>query len=178
MYNSKPQDVTDWSTSKQYQPLSENQKTERTREHNRAVSQNITHGEIKEIGIAKNIILGEIAEQLYVISQREDNWDGYGSKSPNNLSLDNARRLMNEFVDAIVSEGEVSLTPSLISSDEDGHITVEWHEEGRQLHLQIEEEEVDYIQVWGPNIDTEMYVDTFHSKDYLTLWKWLIYGKK
>ena len=126
----------------------------------------------------KNIILGEISEQLYVISQREDNWDGYESKSPNNLSLDNARRFMSEFVDAIVSEGEGVLTPSLISSDEDGHITVEWHGEERQLHLQIEEEEVDYIQVWGPNIDTEMHVDTFHSKDYLTLWKWLIYEKK
>ena len=142
------------------------------------MSQNITYGEIKEIGTAKNIILGEISDRLYVISQQEDNWDGYESKSPNNLSLDNARRFMNEFVDAIVSEGEVLLTPSLISSDEDGHITVEWHGEGRQLHLQIEEEEVDYIQVWGPNIDTEMHVDTFHRKDYLTLWKWLIYGKK
>ena len=115
---------------------------------------------------------------LDVIDQREDNWDGYESQSPNKLSLNNARQFMNEFVDAIVSEGEVPLTPSLISSDEDGHITVEWHGEGRQLHLQIEEDEIDYIQVWGPNIDTEMHVDTLHSKDYLTLWKWLLYGTR
>ena len=125
----------------------------------------------------KFVVLRDMSERFDVIDQREDNWDGYESKSPNKLSLNNARQFMNEFVDAIISEGDMPLTPSLISSDEDGHITVEWHGEGRQLHLQIEEDEIDYIQVWGPNIDTEMHVDTLHSKDYLTLWKWLIYGK-
>ena len=48
--------------------------------------------------------------------------------------------------------------------------------EERQLHLQIEEDEVVYIQVWGANIETEMHVETLYSKDYLTLWKWLLYG--
>ena len=124
----------------------------------------------------KNATWAEILERFDIIAQREDNWDGYESKSPNKLSLDNARQFMNKFVDAIVSAGEMPLTPSLISSDEDGHITVVWHGAERQLHLQIEENEVDYIQVWGPNIDTEMHVDTLHSKDYRTLWKWLLYG--
>ena len=138
-------------------------------------TESLTASTVPEID--KNNIWAEILERFDVIAQREDNWDGYESKSPNKLSLANARQFMNEFVDVIVSEGEWPLTPSLISSDEDGHITVEWHGEGRQLHLQIEEKEVDYIQVWGPNIDTEMHVGTFHSKDYLTLWEWLIYGK-
>ena len=123
----------------------------------------------------KNAIWAEILDRLDVITQREDNWDGYESKKPNRLSLDNARRFARDFFDAIASEEHSRLTP-LASSDEDGHITVEWHGEGRQLHLQIEEDEIDYIQVWGPNIDTEMHVDTLHSKDYLRLWKWLLYG--
>ena len=139
------------------------------------ITESLTTNTVPEIDT--NAVWAEILERFNVIAQRKDNWDGYESKSPNKLSLNNARQFMNEFVDAIVSEGEVPLTPSLISSDEDGHITVEWHGEGRQLHLQIEEDEIDYIQVWGPNIDTEMHVDTLHSKDYLTLWKWLIYGK-
>ena len=117
----------------------------------------------------------EILERFEVIAQREDNWDGYESKSPNKLSLDHARQFMREFFDVVVSEELSWLTP-LISSDEDGYITVAWHGEGRQLHLQIEENEVDYIQVWGPNIDTEMHVDTLYSKDYLMFWKWLLYG--
>ena len=125
----------------------------------------------------RNTVLDELSKRFNVIAQRKDDWDGYDSKSPNESSLDNARQFMNEFVDAIFSGGDVPLTPLSISSDEDGHITVEWHGEDRQLHLQIEEKEVDYIQVWGPNIDTEMHVDTLHSKEYLTLWKWFIYGK-
>ena len=39
----------------------------------------------------------EILERFKVIAQREDNWDGYESKSPNKLSLDHARQFMREF---------------------------------------------------------------------------------
>ena len=114
-------------------------------------------------------------EQFDVIAQREDNWDEYESKKPNKLSLNGAKHFMEEFLDTVVSEGHSWLTP-LISSDEDGYITVEWYGEARQLHLQIEANAVVYIQVWGPNIETEMNVDVLHRKDYLTIWKWLLYG--
>lgn len=122
--------------------------------------------------IYKNIILGELFDEFDALSLQEDNWDGYGSKKPNGISLDNARRFVEEFYDVIVSERQPWFTP-LISSNEDGYITAEWYGEERQLHLLVEEEDVVYIQVWGPNIDSEMHVDTFHNKDYLTLWKWL-----
>ena len=98
--------------------------------------------------IYKRTVLEELSERFDVIAQREDNWDGYESKSPNKSSLYHARQFMREFFDAIASEDPSRFTP-LISSDEDGYITVAWHDEGRQLHLQIEEDEVDYIQVWG-----------------------------
>ena len=117
----------------------------------------------------------QILEQFDVIAQREDNWDEYESKKPNKLSLNRAKHFMEEFLDTVVSEGHSWLTP-LISSDEDGYITVEWYGEERQLHLQIEAKTVVYIQVWGPNIETEMHVDMLHSKDYLKIWKWLLYG--
>ena len=116
-----------------------------------------------------------ILEQFEVISQREYNWDGYESKKPNKLSFNHAKHFMEAFLDTVVSERHSWLTP-LISSDEDGYITVEWYGEERQLHLQIEAKTVVYIQVWGPNIETEMHVDMLHSKDYLKIWKWLLYG--
>ena len=117
----------------------------------------------------------QMLERFDVISRREDNWDGYESRKPNKRSLDVSKQFMDEFLDVVVSEGHSWLAP-LISSDEDGHITVEWYGEERQLHLQIEEDEVVYIQAWGPNIDTEMHVDTLYRKDYLALWTWLLYG--
>ena len=141
-----------------------------------------TESPITDVGlerIDKNTLLDfqrcQILEQFDVIAQREDNWDEYESKKPNKLSLNRAKHFMEEFLDTVVSEGHSWLTP-LISSDEDGYITVEWYGDARQLHLQIEANAVVYIQVWGPNIETEMNVDVLHRKDYLTIWKWLLYG--
>ena len=115
----------------------------------------------------------EILDRLDVLAQREDNWDGYDSKKPTELVLDRAKHLMEELLNSIVSAGHLWLTP-FISSDEDGYVTAEWYKEGRRLHLQIGENEAEYIQVWGTNIDTEMHVDFLNSDDYLTLWEWLL----
>ena len=82
---------------------------------------------------------------------------------------------MEELLDVLIAAGHSWLTP-FISSDEDGYITVEWYGEKRQLHLEIEEDVVEYIQVWGTDIKTEMHVATLCSNDYLTLWNWLLDG--
>lgn len=115
----------------------------------------------------------EILDRFDVLTQREDNWDGYDSKKPTQLTLDHAMDIMEEFFDSITSEGYSWLKP-FISSDEDGNVTVEWSEEKRRLHIQIAENEAEYIQVWGVNIDTEMHVDFLSRDDYLTLWEWLL----
>ena len=117
----------------------------------------------------------EILDRFDVLAQREDNWDGYESKKSTELTLDHAKFLIAELLDSITSAGWLWLTP-FISSDEDGNVTAEWYEEERQLHIQIGENEAEYIQVWGPNIDTEMHVDFLSRDDYLTLWEWLIDG--
>ena len=64
-----------------------------------------------------SVILREIFKQFDVIAQREDNWDGYESKKPSESALNNAKNLMAEWLDAVVSAGHSWLTP-LISSDE------------------------------------------------------------
>lgn len=115
----------------------------------------------------------EILDRFTVLTQREDNWDGYDSKKPTQSTLDHAMDIMEEFFDSITSEGYSWLRP-FISSDEDGNVTVEWSEEKRRLHIQIGENEAEYIQVWGVNIDTEMHVDFLSCDDYLTLWEWLL----
>ena len=79
---------------------------------------------------------------------------------------------MIEYLDSIVSAGYSWHTP-FISSDEDGHITAAWYEDERELHVLIGEDETEYLQVWGTNIDTEMHVDFLNPADYLMLWEWL-----
>lgn len=115
----------------------------------------------------------EILDRFDVLTQRENNWDGYDSKKPTESTIVHAKHLMEEFFDSIVS-AEYSWLMPFISSDEDGNVTVEWSEEKRRLHIQIGENEVEYIQVWGTNIDTEMHVDFLNRDDYLMLWEWLL----
>ena len=117
----------------------------------------------------------EISERLDVIAQREDNWDGFESKKPLEVSLYRAKRLMEKLLDDILSAGYSWLEPRpFISSDEDGYITVEWYGEKRQLHLRVEEDEVEYIKLQRINNRRKVHVDTIRSEDCFALWKWLI----
>ena len=96
----------------------------------------------------------KISERFDVLTQREDNWDEYDSKKPTKLTLVRAENLIGELFDSIISVGHPWLTP-FISSDEDGFITAAWYEEERELHILIGENEAEYLQVWGTNIDTD-----------------------
>ena len=117
----------------------------------------------------------KISERFDVLTQREDNWDGYDSKKPTKLTLVRAENLIGELFDSIISAEHPWLTP-FISSDEDGFITAAWYEEERELHILIGENEAEYLQVWGTNIDTEMQEGVFSRDNYLTLWEWLLDG--
>ena len=96
-------------------------------------------------------------------------------KKPIELSLDRAKRLMEKLLDTVISGGHSWLAP-FISSDEDGYITVEWYGGERQLHLRIEEDEVEYIKLQRTNTQREVHVEAIRSDDWFALWKWLIYG--
>lgn len=117
----------------------------------------------------------KISERFELLAGREDNWDGYDSKKPTESILKRAKHLLEQMFDIISSE-HPWLTP-FVSSDENGNVTIEWSREKRRLHIQIGENEIEYIQVWGINIDTEMYVDFLSRDDYLDLWEWLLDGK-
>lgn len=117
----------------------------------------------------------EILDRFDILSQREDNWDGYESKKTSELTLNHAKFIILDFLDTIISAEHLWITP-FISSDEDGCVTVEWYEEERELHLLIGENEAEYLQVWGINIDSDMNEGFFSCDNYLMLWEWLLHG--
>lgn len=114
----------------------------------------------------------KIAERFAVLAQREDNWDGYDSKKPTEQILEHAQAVIEGFVDTVISNRYVLLTP-FISTDEAGHITVQWNKKSRELHLHITQQESRYLKVWGPNINTEMEEGILNSDEYIMLWEWL-----
>ena len=117
----------------------------------------------------------KIQQQLDSIRQRDEDWDGYGSKRPNTLSLAYAKHVLNELLISVITEYRRWIDP-FITSDEDGHITAEWYNGEREIHIIIQEHKAVYIKVWGTNIENEMHADVLGTEGYLDVWDWLLDG--
>ena len=110
--------------------------------------------------------------KLHRIAEREDGWDGKGSKKPNPIVLSQAHNTLEYFLYSVVNSGRLWITP-FVSSDEDGHITIQWNHGDHELHMEIGQEEIEYTKVWGVSIEHEMYLGILKEKDILNLWDWL-----
>ena len=117
-------------------------------------------------------LLETFKEKLHKIAEREDNWDQKGSKKPSPLVLSRAHISLEYFLYSVVNSGRL-WKPPFVSSDEDGHITIQWDREDHELHIEIGEEETEYTKVWGVNIEHEMHLGVLKEKDFLNLWDWL-----
>lgn len=110
--------------------------------------------------------------KLRKITEREDDWDGKGSKKPSSRVLYQAHNSLEYFLYSVVNSGRLWYAP-FVSSNEDGHITIQWNHGDHELHIEIGEEETEYIKVWGVNIEHEMHLNILKDKGFLSLWDWL-----
>ena len=114
----------------------------------------------------------KISKRFKVLAQREDNWDGYDSKKPTELTLSRAQHLIEELLDSTNFAGYSWFTP-FIYSDEDGYVTAEWRKGKRSLHFDVQENEAEYTKIWGTSVNMKIHTDSLNRDDYLTLWEWL-----
>lgn len=117
-------------------------------------------------------LLETFKEKLHKIAEREDNWDQKGSKKPSPLVLSQAHIALEYFLYSVVCSGR-PWNPPFVSSDEDGHITIQWNRGDHELHIEVGEEGTEYTKVWGANIEHEMHLGILKEKDFLKLWDWL-----
>ena len=110
--------------------------------------------------------------RFHVLSQREDNWDDCNSKKPTKRTLEHAQHIIEQFADTAVANGHELRTP-FISTDEDGHVTIQWNKKPRELHLNISEKDSWYLKVSGPNINTDMEEGVLNPYQYRMLSEWL-----
>lgn len=120
-------------------------------------------------------ILETISERFSAIRQRGDNWDSRDSKKPDPVSINKAEGILRDILITAIKDGYLWLSP-FISSDEDGHITIEWHKGRHELHIEVQKNQAEYIKVWGTNIESEMHLDFLSPDEYLVLWEWLLHG--
>jgi hypothetical protein len=118
------------------------------------------------------LLLDGFKEKLQKITERQDNWDGKGSKKPSPIVLSQAHITLENFLYSIVNSGRLWIAP-FVSTDEDGHITIQWNSGDHELHIEISEEGTEYIKIWGVNIEHEMHVGILKRKEFFNLWDWL-----
>ena len=124
----------------------------------------------------KTIILSrqkrKILERLAVITQREDDWDGYDSKKPTELTIKRARHFIEELIDNdVISVRLLQLDP-FICSDEDGYITIECYKGKRSLCFDIQEDETQYTKIERTSANTMTQTDSLNHDNYLPIWEW------
>ena len=66
----------------------------------------------------------------------------------------------------VIAEDRPWHTP-FISYDQDGYITLVWRNGTHELYLEVTEGEIQYVKVWGINIDSEMDAGVPSRDNYL-----------
>ncbi len=122
-----------------------------------------------------SLLLKPFKEKLAKISFRQDNWDHVGSLKPKPEAISQAHTALESFLYTIIDAGSIWYSP-LISSDEGGNIVIEWHHGAHELHIDIDEDGMEYIKVWGTNIYNEMHSNILNAEDFINLWEWLVSG--
>ncbi|HBP87536.1 MAG TPA: hypothetical protein PKK23_18205 [Nitrospirales bacterium] len=117
-------------------------------------------------------LLDSFKQKLHKISERQDNWDGKGSKKPSDLILSKAHNTLENVLYSIANSGRLWIAP-FVSTDEDGHITIQWTSGDHELHIEISKEGAEYIKIWGINIEHEMHLGILKQTELFNLWDWL-----
>lgn len=101
-----------------------------------------------------------------------DNWDGRGSVAPRSESIAIAERSLRQFVRGATDAGHKWMSPH-VSSSEDGTAVLEWWaENGKKLTVYLNEDGLEYVKVWGIQIDEEMEDGRFQADQFMNLWGW------
>ena len=125
----------------------------------------------------KSVALDEISAQLDAVVRWREDWDGeeHVPEKPSDTAIDRAKQVASELLGAVISKRKPLRTPA-VSYDYDGYITLVWRNGKHELYLEVNDEEIEYVKVWGANIDSEMDAGVPNKDNYLTLWEWLLNG--
>ena len=128
--------------------------------------------------IRKHIILSDLLEQLDALVRWKEEWqeNKHEPEKPSELALTNAKQVVEELYDVVVIAEDRPWHTPFISYDQDGYITLVWRNGTHELYLEVTEGEIQYVKVWGINIDSEMDAGVPSRDNYLTLWEWLLDG--
>lgn len=121
--------------------------------------------------------------RLNALRMRGSQWNGYDIPAPDEGSIDQAiQTFRNWCVDAHILDwsmdkgcfGRRWMEPH-VSSDEEGHVVLEWLHDNKSLTLYFSSGSVEYVKAWGSDVENAMDDGEINtSRDWAKLWLWLI----
>ena len=105
------------------------------------------------------------------LEQFSENWDGYGSAKPDIDAIKRAVGALPDFIAAAEKTGGWKLPH--VSANESGEVLLEWWKSEKKLTLFVRADGIDYLRVWGADIEHEMTDGELTAEAFPGLWSWL-----
>jgi hypothetical protein len=104
-----------------------------------------------------------------------EDWDNEGSAKPSGRSILEAKRWIARMRIDATQTGKGWIEPHTLP-DENGDVAFEWWNNERNLIVYILPDSIYYLQVWGPDVESQM-IDGEVDKadDNRKIWLWLMY---
>jgi hypothetical protein len=101
-----------------------------------------------------------------------DNWDGRGTQAPDPAAVAEARRWIASFEFQLGLHGREARKPH-VSASVDRDVVLEWWHGSRKLTVYVSATSVEYVRVWGPDMEHEMDDGALTMSRAVEWWLWL-----
>ena len=113
-----------------------------------------------------------VKSKIRKLSTLEENWDGRGSAKPTTGAINQALLTLDNCY-TVIRNNRLSWSTPHISATEEGEVTMEWWFDSKKLSLYVSDDCVEYIKVWGSDINNEMEDGELRFGMFFDLWNWL-----
>jgi hypothetical protein len=141
------------------------------------LSQSAPQFSFDDASIVERIVkeaLKQSLAQLQSLLTWEAGWNGYDALPPGSEVVARAEDWIVKLFLAVADLGRIWIHPNVTASA-DGEVVFEWWYGQKKLTVYVTDESVDYVQVWGTDMDTEMSDGNAEPLSTCrSLWLWLV----
>lgn len=118
------------------------------------------------------LVLAPTKMELRRLLDLPNDWDGMGSPRPNKNAVRFALVHLADFCQEAALTSYPWTSPHVSVSENE--VILEWWKDDLKLSLYISEQSIEFIRVWGTNIDSEMDSGAlWRDSNFASLWQWL-----
>jgi hypothetical protein len=111
-------------------------------------------------------------QALQKLGRLPNNWDTYGSPAPSTEAIQKAVAFLDLAQRSALMSGYAWANPHVSASD-DASVIFEWWHGSHKLSIYVSADAVEFVQVWGADIDHQMNDGEIHGDNFIGLWRWL-----